>query len=384
MEKEEIQVTCRAPGCFAPARNAEAMGEQVRACFEKLGATRFVIEEVQFHNADQLFVPVSKLNEVRRELVTALEAEVLRRQTERIARLQAEVCPEKPGFSKKPGFSSPFQWSLKVDRIGFLDALEDADLENVEEIIIDIARDHPTLLTEKLQEWESRIGKDKIRLSLPALTRAWEDNGIRHKVRQLRPHWPKWEVANLSGWHYLGLDPLQPEKTDLDLSTDWSVYVVNRLAAQQVLAMGARRFTLSPEDGLTNVRSLLAEFAAEAMLIVYQDTPLFLAESCAYANLIGGCPGKANCSFESMDMVSNHGEKVTALDYHCRTIVLNQGPFCLSPRLKDLTAAGARHLRADFLYRKYEPEEVRRLWRLVRAGKPVAGGHAANFDRGLL
>ena len=94
------------------------------------------------------------------------------------------------------------------------------------------------------------------------------------------------------------------------------------------------------------------------MLIVYQDTPLFLAESCAYANLIGGCPGKANCKFESMEMVSSHGEKVTALDYHCRTIVLNQGPFCLSTRLGDLAKAGAVNLRADFVYRPYEPERV--------------------------
>jgi hypothetical protein len=85
-----------------------------------------------------------------------------------------------------------------------------------------------------------------------------------------------------------------------------------------------------------------------------------------------------------MEMVSSHGEKVTALDYHCRTIVLNQGPFCLSTRLQDLQNAGALSLRADFLYRNYAPEEVRRLWRLIRAGRPVPGGHAANFDRGLL
>jgi hypothetical protein len=147
--------------------------------------------------------------------------------------------------------------------------------------------------------------------------------------------------------------------------------------------MGVSRFTLSPEDGLTNVRSLLAEFGPKAVLIVYQDTPLFLAESCAYANLIGGCPGKANCRFESMDMTSSHGERVTALDYHCRTIVLNQGPFCLSPRLRELAAAAAVSLRADFVYRPYDAATVRERWRLIRAGRPIAGGHAANFDRGM-
>jgi hypothetical protein len=85
-----------------------------------------------------------------------------------------------------------------------------------------------------------------------------------------------------------------------------------------------------------------------------------------------------------MEMVSSHGERVTAFDYHCRTIVLNQGPFCLSPRLPELARAGARSLRADFLYRPYDPETVRDYWRRIRAGRPVPGGHAANFERGLL
>lgn len=159
---------------------------------------------------------------------------------------------------------------------------------------------------------------------------------------------------------------------------------MNRAAASQVLDMGAQRFALSPEDGTENMRSLLAEFGSQATVIVHQDTPWFMAESCAYANLIGGCPGKANCKFESMDMVSSYGEKVTAIDYHCRTIVLNKGAFCLSPRLKDLAAIGAKTLRADFIYRKYAPEETREIWRTLRAGKNIPGGYVANFDRGLL
>jgi hypothetical protein len=249
---------------------------------------------------------------------------------------------------------------------------------------VDIARDHPALLAERLDQWERRLGRERIRLALPALTRRWEEKGLVHKVRHFRDTgWPKWEAANLSAWHYLGLDPLTTH-AEIDLATDWSVYTINRLAILALQRMGVDRFTLSPEDGLENIRSLLAEFGPRVVLVVYQDTPLFLAESCAYANLIGGCPGKANCQFESMDMVSSHGEKVTALDYHCRTIVLNQGPFCLSTRLDDLAKAGAVSLRADFIYRPYDPVEVRHRWRLVRAGKPVPGGHAANFDRGIL
>ncbi len=301
-----------------------------------------------------------------------------------MARVEVEALPAHPkaqAHANRPGF----RWLLKVNRIGFLDALEDEDLAGVVGVIVDIARDHPALLAEGLDRWTGRLGRARPRLALPALARSWEEKGLVHKVDQLRAAGrDRWKAANLSAWSCHGLDPRRPQTGTIDLATDWCVYVLNRMAAGALLGLGVRGVTLSPQHGLENLRSLLAELGPRAAVIVYQDTPQFLAESCAYATLSGGCPGKANCRFESKGMVSSHGEKVTALDYHCRTSVLNQRPFCLSARLPDLAAAGAELLRADFLYRNYEPDEVRHLWRLVRAGRRVPHGQAANFDRGIL
>ena len=190
----------------------------------------------------------------------------------------------------------------------------------------------------------------------------------------------------------LALSRIRPERhsraqggacLDIDLATDWSVYIINRLAAQQILDMGATRFALSPEDGFSNARTLWTEFGAKAVLIVYQDTPQFLAESCAYANLIGGCPGKANCRFESMEMVSSHGERVTALDYHCRTIVLNQGHILsVAAACRSWRKRGAILLRADFLYRPYDPADgARPLASSACGSSGPRRARAANFDR---
>jgi putative protease len=375
----EVRRTLAGP--FAPAQDAGGMEAAAHAAFDKLGDTRLELASFAWRNSDGRFVPVSRLNQVRRDLAKALEEALRHALAERVRRSLADVCPAAPAGVR----SSAFRWSIKVDRIGFVDGFEQEDWSAVEELVVDVARDQPMLLLEQLERLAATIGRDRIRLALPALTRKWEEPNVRHKVARLRAAgWAKWEAGNLSAWSYLGLDPSQTDTGGIDLSTDWSVYVVNRAAALRLEAMGVRRFALSPEDGLANLRPLLAEFSPQAVVIVHQDTPLFLAESCAYANLIGGCPGKANCSFESMEMTSSHGERVTALDFHCRTIVLNQGPFCLSTRLKDLAAAGALNLRVDFIYRKYDPERVRAVWRAVRAGRMVAGGHAANFDRGML
>jgi len=391
----EVSVERSLAGPFESADDPSAMETGVRACFARLGQSRFQLESLMWTNDANAFVPISLLNRLRRDVLADLDRAIQKQTDAEIGAIIDRVSHQPAAHAAR--LAGEFRWSIKVDRVGFLDALTGDDVANVDEVIVDIARDHPAQLRDKLNVLADRVGRDRIRLALPALTRSWEEKGLLHKIREFKDDgWRKWEAGNLSAWHFLGLDPLcggplTPDPSpaagrgeQIDLATDWSVYVINRLAAQQILAMGATRFALSPEDGIANARSLWTEFGERAVLIVYQDTPQFLAESCAYANLIGGCPGKANCRFESMEMVSSHGERVTALDYHCRTIVLNQEPFCLSPRLPELAKAGAISLRADFVYRNYDPHVVRDRWRLIRAGRPVPGGQSANFDRGLL
>jgi putative protease len=381
------------PGPFPPARDPTALAAAVRTAFEKVGDTHLELADLVFRNEVGGFVPVSRLNALRRDLTEAIEEAIAAARAEHLERVRGAVLAsggrEPPERLANQGAHAPrsprthFHWSLKVDRLSHLDAFDLQDWDGVEEVVIDIARDHPAELAERLERLGRELGRERLRLALPPLTRKWEEHGLLLKVQKLRAAgWRRWEASNLSAWDFLGLAP--GGVREVDLAADWPLYTVNRQAALQLLDLGVSRLTLSPEDGLANLKPLLAEFGARAQVVVYQDTPLFLAESCAYANLIGGCPGKADCQFESMELVSSHGEKVTALDYHCRTIVLDQGPFCLSPRLGELAAAGAVCLRADFVYRRYGAAEVRERWRRVRAGRPVPGGHAANFDRGLL
>ena len=67
----------------------------------------------------------------------------------------------------------------------------------------------------------------------------------------------------------------------------------------------------------------------------------------------------------------------------CRTIVINKQPYCLSQRLGELAAAGARKFRADFIFRPYTAEDVLGLWKTIRAGKSIPGSHEGNYCRGI-
>ncbi len=254
-----LTVQCLLAGPFPPARDTAAMAQAARVAFEKWGDTDFEMEAFTFANHGGRFIPISRLNQVRRELSEGLSAAVCAAVAERVARVKSAAC----GFavpSAKPQ-AATFRWSLKIDRVSFLDDFEPSDWDGIAELTVDIARDHPALLAENLERLSSVLGRDRIRLALPALTRKWEDHGLRLKIDRFRgAGWTKWEAANLSAWTYLGLNPAEPTH-NIDMATDWSVYVVNRAAARQLLDMGVSRFTLSPEDGLENLRSLLTEFA---------------------------------------------------------------------------------------------------------------------------
>ena len=365
-------------GTFSPAKDVRKTEEAARNAFGKLGDTRFELGRLEISNPGNLFVPVSQMNDLRRRITSEVEKELADALSHRIQHIQGVVS----AHSKLEIGNLKFAWSLKVDRINHLKDFADEDWKDLDEVVVEIAEDPVDTLKTLLRQ----LPRDHVRLALPMITRKWEEKEIADKIVELqRAGWTKWEAANVSGWNFLKLEPAFVEPSagkPGNLAADWSVYVTNSEAAKQVMDMGASRFTLSPEDGRDNMEQLLAEFGAKATVIVYQDTPLFISESCVRATT-EPCPGKAKCSFETTELVSSHGDDVIAVNRDCRTILISKEPFCLGARLRDLDEAGASSLRADFINRPYKPSEVVELWRALRDGRNPPRGHIGNFDRGL-
>ena len=366
-----VELRQRLEGPFEPAKDAAKMESAAKGAFGKLGDTRFSLQKWSWRNPAALFVPVSRLNEARRLLCEALEHRCQQAARGRVEAALADcgAAPRTPPAPEAP------RWSIKVDRLDSLRDLGAEDWAALDELVVDVSREPLDGLDRRMRELSERAGRP-VRVALPMVARGWESKALAAKVSRLREAgFSRWEAANVSAFsRLLGGQP--------ELSTDWSVYVLNRLSALQVLEMGASRFALSPEDGLENMRELISEFGARAAVIAYQDTPLFVSESCPYASLKGGCPGPANCHYLQMELVSSHGGRVLAVNDRCRAWVVNAVPFCLADRIEVLLQAGARHLRADFVYRHYEPAQVAAIFRRLRTGEPVAG-HRGNFQRGL-
>jgi putative protease len=92
----DVEAKRTLPGPFDVARDAAAMAEAARNAFEKLGQTRLRLARFTFHNPDGRFVPVSALNQLRRELTAGLEEGLMRQQAATVERVEATVLPSPP------------------------------------------------------------------------------------------------------------------------------------------------------------------------------------------------------------------------------------------------------------------------------------------------
>ncbi|MDO9542810.1 MAG: U32 family peptidase [Kiritimatiellia bacterium] len=441
-------------GLFQQARDINQINAAIEETFRKLGATKLAPGKISIDNRQNFFVPVSVLNAARREISLALEHEIAELPRKYAAEIKIDmaanlncqssvtipafnsVIPDmsvtnghgresrisseekldsrfrgndrKSGTCKSKEQASEqlnFKWSIKTDQPHLLAAFGPDDWQRLDEIIIECVINAPQDFIDQIKRLSAAVDPARIRLALPLILREWEAETMAQTVATLiSMGCRKWQISNLGGWSFL--QAVAKSGIQLDISADWPVYAMNSPAVSQLNTLGISKFTLSPEDGLENMRALLKKHASNATVIAYQDTPLMISETCLFASrkcsypnacgapwtklhdepIFGGTrrsfmrrPG----NFRETLFSSPRGDKIRVVNQGCRLVVLNSQPFCLGARLDELAAAGAVLLRMDCMYREYSKEELLDLWRRFRSGAEFSLGHTANFKQGL-
>jgi len=334
-------------GPFAPAKNPETVPSALQTALAKLGDTSFALRKLA-HAGPPVFVPVSQLNALRRDLTAALEQQ-LRAARERHVE-QAIASLSSPTSELCAPTSSPPTpaFLLKTDQPSVvLAAFPDGDVPRIAELIVELGRESVEQIECALAKLPERIA---VRFALPMITRAWDREDLQAQIRHFfdAGH-RRWEAANLSALEFV------PRAADLDLSADWPLYVLNSAALAELRERGISRFTVSPEDLAENAAALAARQPFALVWPVLRDPPLFISESCPRAAQQGRCPGPANCDFTEQAFVSKAGEAVRTVNRRCRFYTLLDRPATL-PIPPELPVWP----RADFLYRAWEPAELRR------------------------
>jgi putative protease len=368
------ELPAAAPG--EAARDPAAVQEIARQAFQKLGGTVFSCGDVAVSNPDGRFARMADFNDLRRRVVTALDEALATRMRERA---RQALAPHPAAAAQRPDSAPPVAWEIAVDRPEFLADMADRDLQAATEITLFIHRLADADIDQAVAALSARVGKERLRLALPAVIRPALAAILGPRIRRLQEAgYQRWEVSNLAGLTYLN------DSAPLDLAAGWPLYVLNRLSAAALAALGFSSVTCSPEDGRENLAKLLADLRVPARVIVYQDTPLAISAVCAFSSARGGCSGNHDtCAAGSMRLESKRADQLLAINDHGQTVMVNAAPLCWSHHLDELLAMGARRLRAEFIWRPYEPDEVARIWNRVRHGERPEASHPGNWLHGL-
>jgi putative protease len=367
--------------------NRMTNGEDIKGCFSRLGKTPFELANIRVDISEGLFVPLSVLNNIRREYFNGLSAAW---QSERALKcddvkrwLEGECVTFGNLISEEKNLDhdipeSEVRLSLKIDR---LDCLDFVLTEKINRLYI--------VLTDKTISYLQKNGdiieallkeKEKIVFSLPVIMRDIGSgletyNYFEESVHALiKSGFRQFQISNLGAMGLFG-------DADVSLHADYPLYSLNPLSVVKLRKLGFQRQTLSPEDGMENLKTLLSD---STDLILYQDTPLFTSEACVWANMKNACPGLDRCGFESMVLKNEYGDRFTAINEACRTVIINERPFSIIHLIKAFLEAGHRDYRIDLCYRDYTPETISDLLSGIQSGKKVKDSTIGNFERGLL
>ena len=307
-------------GEFDCAQDVSKVEEAIKQAFNKTGGTGFKLNSVTINNPDGLFVPVSKINELRR----LLYAKVNPSQKEGVL---PQICVKDDKTFKG--------WVVKTDD---LRSLQELDLSSFHEVIYLI---NPKSTVAELNV----LPKNKVRIALPEVCRKplVFDKIIKSLIDA---GYKKWEVGN-----YWGLSALPIEKLDVSLSS--SVYMLNSQAVQNAKDFGVSRVCFAIEDTLGNIKVLNENTSLNTCFIVYQDVPLFISAGCIRDYDCKNCKGGTEVYELSKD-----GKNYQAISANCQLMMFNRLPVCFAQEAKNIKSD---FYRMDFCYKKYTSEEVKKI-----------------------
>ena len=244
--------------------------ERVIENISKTGDSIFQVKNIELDLDDNAFLPISAINELRREATKILENKVLESS---INRIEVENNLESKNFGEQ---NKDKRSKIKVFFNKFKD-LENSSLKDIDEIIIrakDLGK-----FNEKYKDREVSIFLDKF-YSYKELENLREYILKNESVRGI------W-VNNLSEYYIFKDD-------DIEINGDIGLNVFNKLTSNFFKDLGFKSLTLSPELNSSQIQKIINKNDAEINVISYGRVPVMTMKHCPFS-VIKNCRDEKSC-----------------------------------------------------------------------------------------
>ena len=305
------------------AINAPIDESTVRKCMSKLGDSCFSLEHIEIALADNVMMPISQLNALRRNAISALESEMSR------------IVPQKV---EEASVSLP-QNMHKTRRVGRFSKAEQ---------ITERAREYFDLIFLPLDGFDAQADG----FVMPPVIFDSESERAERLISAATERGAKYAIVTNLGQ----IEPLKRLAPNLELIADFRFNTGNSYSVGFFEDLGFESVVLSAELTLPQLRDVKGAKAA----IVYGRIPLMTLEKCVIKEIYGDKRGCEVCTRGKAEMKDRRGFIFSIVrEFPHRNIVLNSQPTQMSDREAELAAAKItdRH----FLFTTESPHQVDRV-----------------------
>lgn len=341
-----IHVTSPQP--LDPAQRQGLTEETLKDQLSRLGNTPFQLGQLTAKIEGNPFVPVSLLNQLRREAVEQLEQRAFQRKPQSTFPFQPPtLAPTEP----KP---APIQLHLLVRAARQLDAAIEANPASITLDYLDLYGLWPSLEKLKASGIPARVasprvlkpGEDKIadflsKLNCGLLIRS---AGLLEKLKGL---------PNLTG--------------------DFSLNAANAITARMLLDMGLDRLTPTHDLNAQQIEALAAQTdPARIEVVVYQHLPVFHTEHCVFCRFLSKGTSYLDCGrpceHHEISLEDEQGRRHPVVaDVGCRNTVFGAEAQHAAAHLQNWHRAGIHHYRLEFVHET--PAQVRDITSAFQQGR---------------
>ncbi len=333
--------------------------DSIAAQLKKLGNTVFEVHEITFDLGENIFIPVSLLNELRRRAVAGLEGERVQKWKRRC--MKPEIASEKRSAEVKPILA------VNTSTIEGFEAAVDGGADVVY-IGSDVSENNEPQMNAPSRASGGRKQGVGVFISTPRIVKEIENLNANLDSDGFL-------VSNLGIlYHLRRLNMVKP------MVIDYPFNIFNHLTMEYLLNY-SHRVTLSPELTLEDIRSLTPYGATEC--IVHGFFPLMVSEHDLVGNLFSG--GTKDTLLKD--------EKGFAFpvktDMQGRTYLMNSRELCMLEYVPEIMEAGVECLRIEAgMYDSNKTGEITKAYRRAmdkRMGRGCEGEYTTgHYFRGVV
>lgn len=342
--------------------------ERVIENISKAGDSIFRVKNIDLDLDDNAFLPISAINELRREATKILENRILEGS---IDRFEIENNLENKKFEKQ---NRDKKSKIKVFFNKFKD-LENSSLNDIDEIIIR-AKD--------LEKFNKKFKSREVSIYLDKFYSYKELENLREyilKNQNVRGIW----VNNLSEYYIFKDD-------GLEINGDIGLNVFNRLTSDFFRDLGLKSITLSPELNSSQIQKIVNKNDTEFNLISYGRLPVMTMKHCPFS-IIKNCKDEKSCPkcrYKNYLLRDEKNVDFEVLRQNTFTEIFNSYPILLDGYVNRLldNKVNLLILADEFtdeiikLYKNYKEEDFKNIKKkLEDKYKQVTKGH---INRGIV